>query len=166
MNVTWYSNIARMLSIVTAAGLFIIALSAVIRHSRRIIVDLPEDFDQPFDYKGPERRIYPRVKVGIGVRYKLCKKEEISVFQEGRTKDISEGGIFLESRDKMQVGDKLELKLRLPLTAHFIIVTGKVMWSKDAQKEQCYHCGISFVDIDPNDRKLIGKYIAEQQLKD
>lgn len=167
-NQVWYSSIARVAAIFIAAGLYGIALVAFFKRPKRNIPKLKdEDKKQmPLTYTGPERRIYQRAKLDVVVRYKLVgMKGLMHVFKEGRIKDISEGGLLLvEAQDKFEVDNSLELKFRLPSTDHFILLRGNVVWVREIESDKWYDCGISITHIEPNDRKNIAKYVAEQNI--
>lgn len=167
MNDVWYSSIPRLIAILVAIGLYGVALFTIIRRPRKP-TPLPEGQtgQPPFSYSGPERRIYPRAKLDVGIRYKLYTPGGgIQVFKEGRVRDISEGGLLLEALEELEVGDKLEFKLRLPGVSHFMLLRGTVVWVKEIEPNLWWHqCGISISEIDPNDRKQIAKYVAGSAL--
>lgn len=165
MNDLWYSSIPRLITIFVAICLYGLALLTIIRRPKKPVPvpDIPSGHS-PFGYSGPERRIHPRAKVGIGVRYKPYGKEGgIQVFREGRVRDISEGGLFLETAEKLEVNDKLEFKLKLPVISHFMLLRGSIVWAKEIEPNTWYNYGISILEIDPNDRKQIAKYVASRQ---
>lgn len=165
MNDLWYSSIPRLLTILVAICLYGLALFTIIKRPRKP-TPLPARSlgHDPFSYSGPERRIHPRAKLGVGVRYKPYGKEGgMQVFREGRARDISEGGLFLETAEKLEVNDKLEFKLKLPVISHFMLLRGSIVWAKEIEPNTWYNYGISILEIDPNDRKQIAKYVASKQ---
>lgn len=167
MKETWYSSIPRLVAILAAIALYGVALFSIFRRSRRVKLRSLEDTDRsPVGYSGSERRVYPRAKIDIWIRYRVYSdKGGLNIFKEGRAINISEGGIgiILETHERLRVNDKLELKLKLPRTLQFILVRGDVVWAKEIKPEELYRYGISFTDIDPNDKKMIIKYVTENQ---
>lgn len=164
MNDLWYSSIPRLITILVAIGLYGVALFTIIRRPRKPS-PLPGRRTVQFtsNYSGPERRIYPRTRLEIGIRYKLYGlKGSMQLFREGRVKDISEGGLLLETQEKLIVNDRLEFKLKLPVVSHFMLLRGSIVWVKEAEPNGWYNYGISISEIDPNDRKQIAKYVASQ----
>jgi c-di-GMP-binding flagellar brake protein YcgR len=163
----WYSSIARVIAIVVAVGLYVVALVAFFRKTKRP-AQMPVTDKMPAEvsYVGPERRIHPRARVDISVRYKPHGiKGVLHVFKEARIKDISEGGFLLvEGQEKLEVNSVMEFKFRLPSMAHFILLRGDVVWVRDLEQGQWYNYGISITAIDPNDRKQIAKYVASQHI--
>lgn len=161
----WFSSIPRLITILMAIGLYGVALLTIIRRPRRPIPLPPNNKEKPeAKYNGPERRLYPRAKLGASIRYKPYNIEGgLQVFREGRVADISEGGLLLEAPEKLSVNDKLELKLKLPDVSHFMLLRGTVVWIKDVGPSLwLYNCGISISEIDTNDRKQIAKFVASQ----
>lgn len=165
MNDLWYSSIPRLVAISVAVGLYGLALFTIIRRPRKP-APLPSGSlgDSSHSYSGPERRIHPRAQLGIDVRYKPYGSEGgVQVFREGKVRDISEGGLFFETSEKFAVNDKLEFKLKLPVVSHFMLLRGNVVWVKELDPDKWYNYGISILEIDPNDRKQIAKYVASKQ---
>lgn len=162
-------SIPRLVTILFVIGLYGIAFISIIKKPKKSKVSSFRNIDikkSAFDYKGPERRIYPRARLSVVVRYKVySKKAKMNIFKEGRAIDISEGGIgiVLEINENLAVSDKLELKLKLPIASQFMLVRGKVVWNKEIEAGKWYHHGISFTQIDINDRKIIAKYVTEAQ---
>lgn len=165
MNDTWYSSIPRLITIVIAICIYVIALFTITRRLKKSIsIPASNSGQTPTSYNGPERRIHPRASLGIGIRYKHFKTNTgVEVFREGRARDVSEGGLHLETQEKLAVNDKLEFKLKLPRLSHFMLLCGTVVWAKEVEKDKWYNYGITISGIDPNDRKQIAKYVASQQ---
>lgn len=162
----WFSSIPRLITIFVAIGLYGTALLTVIRRPRRPSpLPLGKTGQPSTSYSGPERRIYPRAKLGISIRYKLYSSSGgLQVFREAIVKDISEGGLLLEAPEKLSVNDRLELKLKLPEVSYFMLLRGTVVWIKELGPNLwLYNCGISISEIDPNDRKQIAKFVAGRQ---
>jgi len=162
MNKAWFVNIPRLVTIAIAIALYCVAFWAFIK-KRKVFVRPANTVVDPasITYSGEERRIYPRARCGIEVRYKPDGvKGCINVFREGKARDIAEGGLFLESPDKFSVNDRLELKLKIPSVGHFMLMRGVVVWVKEVDPGKWFNNGISITDIDPNDRKQIAKYVA------
>lgn len=166
MNEAWYSSIPRLTAILIAFGLYGIALFTIIKRPRKQVpISTSNIIQPPLQYSGPEKRIYPRANLGIGIGYKpYVVKGCIQVFREGKAIDISEGGLLLETSEKLAVNDKLEFKLKLPISSHFMLLRGSIVWMKEVEKDRRYNYGISFSDIDPNDRKQIARYVASQKI--
>ncbi len=169
MEELWYTSIPRLITIMVAVSLVLIALYGLLFYP---LVRRFRKEEQMVNYESErqtilpygERRIYPRSSLDMGIRYRPYGKEgQIQIFREGRTGNISEGGVHLEAGELLTVDSRVELKLKLPATARFILVRGKIIWVKELVADKWYGYGVSFTEIDPNDRKLIAKYVAEKR---
>lgn len=165
MNEFWYSSIPRLIAIIVATGLYGLALFTIVRRPKKpSLAPFANQIHPKHEYSGPERRIHPRARLGIGARYKpYGAGGGLQVFREGRVRDVSEGGLLLETLEKLAVNDKLEFKLKLPLLSHFMLLRGNIVWMKEIEPDIWYNYGISISDIDPNDRKQIAKYVASKE---
>lgn len=171
MKETVYFNIANLITILIALLLYILVLYGIIvavlrKKSKKTSLAESGDGESFLKYDGPERRLYERAKLSIDVRYRCCTKgSRVNIFKEGKAVDISEGGIgiLLETYEKLDVSDKLELKLKLPRNSQFMLIRGDIIWAKELQKERWYRYGVNFIEVDPNDKKLIAKYVEEHK---
>lgn len=164
MNDFWFFNIPRMVIISIAAGLYIIALLAIIRKTKKPKRIPSHDSESLFsDYSGPERREYPREKLGIWVRYKKYGHiKAIQIFREGRASDISEQGLLMETTEELTVNDNLEFKLKLPESLHFMLLRGRIVWVNKLKEDEGYRYGIQIFEIGAEDRKKIAEYVAQR----
>jgi len=172
MNSIWPSNIARLITILATISLYAIAVSSIFRFKKRNNSNLNQVHPPLSEagektpvqvYTDTEKRVYPRVKLETNVRYKpYGEKGRVYIFKEGRTKNISESGMRLETYEKLALETKLEFKLRCPYTPQFVLAKGKIVWSREINKGKWYHYGISFTEISPNDKKMIADYIYSQ----
>lgn len=164
MNEVWYSSIPRVIAIIISIGLYSVALFTILRRSKKKGAAYSGSAEQfSLKYSGPERRIHPRTNLDVEVRYKLYGvKDSMQLFREGRASNISEGGLLLETAEKLEVNDKLEFKLKLPVISHFMLLRGSIVWVRETGSAGWHNYGISIFEIDPNDRKQIAKYVASQ----
>ena len=164
MNDIWFYNIPRTVIILIAAGLYIIALFAVVRRVKKSkYIPSPNSESLFADYNGPERREYPREKLGIWVRYKKHGQvKSIQIFREGRARDISEQGLLLETLEKLTVNDTLEIKLKLPESLHFMLMRGLIVRVSKLNEDKGYRYGINILEIDAEDRKKIAEYVTRR----
>ena len=61
------------------------------------------------EYKGPERREFVRIKLATPLDYKVCKKETIHKLLKGYTSNISQTGILINIKEKVDKDDILWL---------------------------------------------------------
>jgi c-di-GMP-binding flagellar brake protein YcgR len=101
-------------------------------------------------HKTANRRRFPRVQLAT----QIYTKEEMSL---AFSRDISLGGMFIETREPGPIGSEIDLRFHLDDGGPVVI----------AQAEVKYHVaklgmGVSFIDMAPSDRKRIEAYIAKK----
>jgi serine/threonine protein kinase len=77
---------------------------------------------------------------------------------EGRSEDISEGGLLASVAGVCAAGDRVRVQLALPRTDKLIAVDGVVRWARPAKGTTLL--GIAFVDLTPDARALIAAAVA------
>ena len=76
--------------------------------------------------------------------------------------NLAKGGLFVKTGKILPVDTLLNVEFTLPDSNHVIHTTGKVVWtrSKDKSSDKIPPgMGIQFIDISPEDEKLLKKYI-------
>jgi len=93
----------------------------------------------------------------------LSGKKETSIFTKEPTEvNLSEGGIGFTIKEKVEVGEILELKMMLPVFPIAIIrVWGKVIRVKP--HENGYRIGIQYTKIKEEDQNIIVHHIFKKQ---
>ena len=109
-----------------------------------------------------ERRQFVRLDTRLDLYYtRLPSTDE----QRTVTKNISGGGICLIAGEDLQPGDQLQIAMKLPdreTPVHFI---GQVVWSEPyevigrTQRQRAAEIGIKFVEISPQDRETVMRYV-------
>ena len=110
---------------------------------------------------GKERRQHSRVTQCLQVVYSVMKKA-LPNTANGKTMDISEGGLKLLLDEKLPLGSFLNLKISLPGSAQPAEVSGSVVWTEDAPDikdpsgKRFFYSGIKFTSIkDPSGKKFL-----------
>jgi hypothetical protein len=86
---------------------------------------MPENFEQT---SPSDRRQFPRVDVSTNVKFIML----LPTIEEGITKDISQGGMCLMTKKRMEVGSLMQLKFDLPGdNPEHIEVVGRAVWVKE-----------------------------------
>jgi serine/threonine-protein kinase len=80
---------------------------------------------------------------------------------EGRTEDVSEGGILVNVAGTCAPGDRVRVRFALPRSDKMIAVDGVVRWSRPAHGMTLL--GIEFVDLSPDARALIAATVEAWQ---
>ena len=102
-----------------------------------------------------ERRRYPRISTSILIN--LLDSENKTPKCQGCIRNLSLGGVALESDTKLTVGTNLLLRINIPIE-----VLGKIVWIEQYGKS--YKYGIKFKKISLFDKLKLKKYI-ETKLK-
>jgi type IV pilus assembly protein PilZ len=110
-----------------------------------------------------ERRKQPRVFVRALVDY-----ESPGTFLYDYSKDLSEGGIFLETERPLPTGTPVTLRFTLPDIDRVFEVKGKVAWinetkPKGGAKAPKFQVGmgVQFEEMEEEDRKTIRDYVTK-----
>lgn len=134
------------------------AMPLVRPKKRRAVLELVPDADDP---RPPaERRDRDRValEVDIGMR------SETNFFA-GFGDDVSEGGIFVATYDRLPIGTELTLSFVLPSGAQ-VVVRGRVAWLREGSGfDSEFHpgMGVSFADLDEAGRAAIREYMQHRE---
>ena len=111
---------------------------------------------------GEEQRRFIRIRSRLTVFIKYLDTGKV---QRALTEDVSARGLCLVTETVLTPGTKLELELKLPDRDARITFTGEVMWSKPiggkplkSYELPTAETGVKFVNIDPNDEKLLMLY--------
>jgi type IV pilus assembly protein PilZ len=74
-----------------------------------------------------DKRLHPRVPLGANVTCEVRGAEPIT----GVSRDISVGGIFIESQAEVTFGTEVTIVLRLPNTKADFRLPGTIRWMKE-----------------------------------
>ena len=98
-----------------------------------------------------ERRKYPRFKINLPLDY---YRVDTTSGQAGRTENASEGGLEIYFPEKMQIGERLKLRLFFSSSKEdlkAIEVLAEVVWLDILAGDGEYRSGVKFVDIAAED---------------
>lgn len=103
-------------------------------------------------YQGPERRRFPRIPFWYIVKYKVytLEKKLSPQLHASRSKNISLGGMLLETNHSYPVSTMLEIELDVPIdTQHHVYakVIGNVVRSECLEKNKAYDTALEFISI-------------------
>ncbi len=109
-----------------------------------------------------ERRRSIRVEKVLSVKYMIEKKPHLLL--NGRTKNISGGGILLETCEKLLVETLLGLQIEIPVCQKAISADGKVVWVKDSSSldgasKRTFNAGIKFINMVPKEKEVFLEYV-------
>jgi len=106
-----------------------------------------------------ERRRHRRVRVTLPVVVQTPRG-----FMEGETRDISEGGVFVEYSEQPELGQTFQVIIKFSRDRS-ISVTGKKAWCGNIHingKTTYSGMGVRFIEISPEDRQLISALVEKK----
>ena len=117
-----------------------------------------EPFSGPMMPKD-ERRKYARVPTNLYVGYSVpgIETQEAGLFL---TKNVSGGGLLIESLKEISVGTILNLSVHLPTTPFPLPAKGRVVRVRKTRPYGRYDIGLSLVEISERDRQKLIKYLV------
>jgi uncharacterized protein (TIGR02266 family) len=80
----------------------------------------------------------------------------------GTVRNLSRGGLFVESASTVLPNTELALELQLPETAQALAPTAEVIWSCDSDEEELTGMGLRFLALDGTSARRLAAYIAER----
>jgi len=107
-----------------------------------------------------DRRKYPRIKIITKVAH--IRGEHFHYFY---SRDLSVGGIFLETDQAYPVGTKLELEMSLPEVVDRVRVFGKVVRvvaPEERLKGNIPGMGIQFIEMDTETQAMLADFIGKE----
>ncbi len=127
-----------------------------------ISLDNNQDMDKK-KYGGKEKRRHARIPFNYVVTCRDCagNVESVSHFAFMHSKNVSAGGLLLESKYYYPADTLLEIKLSIPSISHSIKIIGEVVRSEEMKKNNTYNLGVSFVRIDEKGRDSLVKFIED-----
>jgi len=107
-----------------------------------------------------EKRKYPRFSVDLPVEY---SRFESSVGSPSRALDISESGLLIYFPERMEIGQRLSLKLFLSVGSQLntIEILSQVTWVEIHVEPDWgeYRTGVKFVNISPEDMAKLKHFL-------
>ncbi len=108
-------------------------------------------------YAGPEKRKYPRINACFVVSCRVLK--EAGNVDISQTKNLSLGGMLLTTNRKFNPGTMLALEIHLPFDINPIIITAKVLGSREITKDLIYDTRILFLKVSRHHKNAINQTI-------
>lgn len=90
---------------------------------------------------------------------KLSIREGEKVYTS-KTLDISHGGIFIATDEKLEIGELIDMTFQIPNSEKIVTAVGKVAWvGRGGANQSSAGVGVKFSKIDPKDLQLIVDYV-------
>ena len=97
-----------------------------------------------------ERRRTDRAPVVVRIEYST-----VDALFSDFTRNINEGGIFVETEEPIPLDEKVDLKLRLPVSNELVHVQGRVVRVEQATATSAAGIAVEFGQLDARARELI-----------
>lgn len=107
------------------------------------------------DYRGNERRRYPRLNHKLKVKYEF--REELNI---NSSLNISRGGVLIKTKSPVPESTNIILRLELPTRHDDIIVIARVVRVEKMADSDSYLVALSFSSMDAADNKALVSFIA------
>jgi type IV pilus assembly protein PilZ len=101
-----------------------------------------------------ERRLSPRATVTVRVDYSTID----AMFSEF-TRNINEGGLFIETETPLPLDEQVQLQFRLPGFDDPIKVSGRVAWVREGGIQGPPGMGVEFENLDADARLRIDELV-------
>lgn len=108
---------------------------------------------------GATRRRFVRAEYITPARLTLQDGSEI----DGRTEDISEGGILFVAREGREPDQRVRLRFALPIIGRVVTCEARLCWVRAAKQEQpngLRAFGIEFIDLDLGVARAIDRFVS------
>jgi uncharacterized protein (TIGR02266 family) len=102
---------------------------------------------------GTDRRVHPRLSMALELDVRSGHN-----FYSGRTRDISVGGLFIETNIALAIGTPLTVDLTL-MKKHLQLDV-EIVWSLVGDGEEPAGVGVTFVNLPPTAKKSIESFMA------
>jgi hypothetical protein len=108
-----------------------------------------------------ERRRHPRYMIRLPLDYRRMGAPKMS---PGHTISFGEGGLMLSCPGRIEVGEKLELRIYYSSNPSFAIIPAivRVVWTDlDPKEVGNYRFGVSFSNISPGDKEALKVFLID-----
>lgn len=105
-----------------------------------------------------------RVALDLEIDY-----SDLETFCQDYIRNISKGGVFIETKNPLALGTELKLKFRLPGSSRPIQTAGVVMWIIDPTKEESAGnspgMGVRFGNLCTEDMDMIDNLVQDEMME-
>lgn len=114
-------------------------------------------------WAGSERRRAVRLEIPLPVKYTAIPPHNHN--SQSVTRNISKGGIQMLIYEKLNVGDIINLELKLDNKSEPITGQGQIVWLQDAPSESAkegkrvFISGIKFIDLNSKNEQKVSDFI-------
>lgn len=112
-----------------------------------------------------DKRQYIRWAIALPIKYKIDGyNQEVS----SNTKDISNGGLSVNSSNRINPGSQLDITVAMPDDIGPIIANGQTIWQAESFEPgtKSFLAGIRFTNLTYSDRDKIFRYLYKYRRKE
>ncbi|HSR10503.1 MAG TPA: PilZ domain-containing protein [Thermodesulfobacteriota bacterium] len=104
-----------------------------------------------------EGRQHPRVFLELPIQYRFSGRAA----RNGQTYNVSQGGVMVDIREKLEIGQGIELAIFFSLgpKVDTIKTDSRVVWVSDGDKKGTFRSGVKFTDVSAADKTKINKIV-------
>ncbi len=117
-------------------------------------VSIEDGWNGATDAAADERRRFGRSDLLVRVEYSTVDE----IFSEF-TRDINEGGLFIETEKPRPTGTEVAMRFNLPGNGEPLQTIGRVVWVRSASDQSPAGMGIEFDELSSEDRDRINTMI-------
>lgn len=81
---------------------------------------------------------------------------------DGLARNLSRGGVFVESSRLVEPWSEVEFKMRLPETPEWLASTAQVIWTRDARPRHTPGMGLRFLALDRRTERALAEWVEER----
>ena len=107
-----------------------------------------------------ERRRSTRAPVVVRIEYAT-----VDALFSDFTRNINEGGVFIETDCPAPLDSVVHLRFRLPGTRETLKVTGRVAWIEPGEDDQPQGMGVEFEHLSDRDRERINELVVRLRVE-
>ena len=108
-----------------------------------------------------DKRLEKRLPIQLDVRY-----QSLEGFISDYSMNISQGGLFISTRNPLPLGTRIALKVGFPDAEVPLNIEGEVVWVSEYDKKSKSNLipgmGIQFRNLDDMEKKMIEDFIAQE----
>jgi uncharacterized protein (TIGR02266 family) len=99
----------------------------------------------------------PRVTLAAPVQLRMLRTA-----WDGLARNLSRGGVFVESRHLVEPWSEVELTMRLPETQAWLASTAQVIWTRPPAPRHIAGMGLRFLALDRRTERTLSEWVDER----
>ncbi len=132
-------------------------VTAQVLQGENVLLEVSGEGDKTQQTMPPDRekRRYLRVATKLPLHFE-AQDQAI----DAETRNLSRGGVFVQTDELLPVGTKVSLKWKLPQSETVIMATAVVVWCSTGKRGAPRGMGLRFVDLSSEDQKTVVEHVG------